>query len=256
MQEEWVSGKAQISVGGEPLDISFTVPANPVKLTRMLPVFQGMSDNFNNLGIAGLQAQGKSISCKEGCAACCRQLVPVSEAEAFDLRHLIEEMPDELRSEIKRRFSDGVEKLKDLQFFERFAAAAEGDAEQYSEMLREYFGYWIDCPFLENESCSIHKNRPVACREYLVTSPAERCSSPTGDGVENVLHALRVKDTLITVSRNNRPAELPYVPMIQVLEWTEDRADSSPEASGGEWMQAFLRQLMELSRTAASDRQS
>jgi hypothetical protein len=33
-----------------------------------------------------------------------------------------------------------------------------------------YFLQGVACPFLEAESCGIHPDRPLACREYLVTS--------------------------------------------------------------------------------------
>lgn len=250
MQNEWINGKAQLSVGGEPLEINFTVPSKPVKLGRMLPVFQRLSDTFNNIGIAGLAAEGKEISCKAGCGACCRQLVPVSEAEAFDLRRVVDEMPDERQSKIRKRFADGLEKLRSSGFFERLVTAAESDRELYSKMLQEYFTYSVACPFLESESCSIHPDRPVACREYLVTSPAENCNSAEGEGIENIHYLFKVKDTVITVARNKRSPSLPYIPMIQVLEWTENRTDASPERSGPEWMRLFLGEMLEISRSA------
>ncbi|HEY5241787.1 MAG TPA: YkgJ family cysteine cluster protein [Polyangiaceae bacterium] len=36
-----------------------------------------------------------------------------------------------------------------------------------AEVIR---GETVSCPFLEEESCSIHPDRPPICREYLVTS--------------------------------------------------------------------------------------
>ena len=45
----------------------------------------------------------------------------------------------------------------------------------------------MPAPFLEEESCSIHPDRPMACREYLVTSPAENCRAPRADNVEKVV---------------------------------------------------------------------
>ena len=44
----------------------------------------------------------------------------------------------------------------------------------------------VPCPFLEDESCSIHPERPLVCREYLVTSPAALCAGPTQEGVTPV----------------------------------------------------------------------
>src|SRR5687768_6374056 len=159
MENEWVSAKAELSIGGEPFEIGFTVPAKPVKLRRMLPVFQQMSDTFNEIAAAGLEAQGKSISCSAGCGACCRQIVPISEAEAFDLRGVVEALPETRRSEIEKRFAAGVEKLNKISFFERLEKVAETDDAGYSAAIREYFTQQIACPFLEDESCSIHKSR-------------------------------------------------------------------------------------------------
>lgn len=251
IKQELVSGKATLSIGGEPLEIAFTVPTMPVKLRRMLPVFQGMSDNFNGLAVAAAETQGKAISCKAGCGACCRQMVPVSEAEAFDLRDVVGQMPETRRLEIERRFTEGMKTLSDAGFFSRLAkAAASEDRTDYSRAIAEYFSFFIACPFLENESCSIHEHRPVACREYFVTSPAEHCRTGDGDQIENVHFLFRVKDSLISVARRNRPPELPFVPMIQVLEWTENRTDASPERSGGDWMRTFLGELVEIGRIA------
>lgn len=248
MEDEWFNGKVELSVAGTPFEMNFRVPAKPLKLRRMLPVFQKMSDTFNNIGIAAIEANGKAISCKAGCGACCRQLVPVSEAEAFDLRNLVENMPEPRRSEIERRFADGVEKLNKISFFERLETASEMDAAEYSGAIREYFVQQIACPFLENESCSIHESRPIACREYLVTSPAENCSSATGENIDNVEYTFKVKDTLITIARNRLKPELPYVPLIRLMEWTKTKDDESPERKGKEWMEMFFSKLIDVSQ--------
>ncbi len=248
MEDDWVTSKVELSVGGTPFEMNFSVPAKPLKLRRMLPVFQKMSDTFNDIGIAALEANGKAISCRAGCGACCRQLVPVSEAEAFDLRSLLDEMPEPRRFEILRRFADGVEKLNTISFFERLEKAsvtAEGD---YSKAVREYFVQQIACPFLENESCSIHPSRPIACREYLVTSPAEHCSSAAGEKIENVEYTFKVKDTLVSIARNRLRPELPYVPLIRLMEWTETNDDDSLERKGDEWMEMFFSELVDISQ--------
>ncbi len=235
-------------MAGVPAQLSFTVPAKPVRLRRMLPVFQRMSDTFNEIGVENLKTQGKEISCKAGCGACCRQLVPISEAEAHDLRSVIENLPEPRQKEIRRRFGDATERLDGISFFERLEKSAEGNEVDYLNILCEYFTYQIACPFLENESCSIHESRPIACREYLVTSPAEHCSSATGEKIENVKYFLKIKDAVISMSQNNLKAELPFVPLIRLLEWTEKHNDDSPAREGKDWMQIFFARLAELSR--------
>ena len=67
MENEWVNGRVELLIGGEPLELKFTVPAKPVKLRQMLPVFQQMSNRFNEIAAENVKAQGKEISCKAGC---------------------------------------------------------------------------------------------------------------------------------------------------------------------------------------------
>ena len=47
-----------------------------------------------------------------------------------------------------------------------------------------YFALGIPCPFLEAESCSIYTERPLVCREFLVSSPPENCAAPTAETVQ------------------------------------------------------------------------
>lgn len=237
------------SVGGEPIELSMTVPVPPVKLRRMLPVFQKMSTTFIENGMENIRASGKEISCRAGCGACCRQLVPISEAEAYDLRELVEQMPEPRKTEVIERFKAGVAKLTEAGVFERLEMAAYADDEtDYDKLVREYFTFQVACPFLENESCSIHESRPISCREYLVTSPAELCSNAEGTGVENVRHYFQVKESVIMLARQKTAEELPYVPMIRLMEWTDEMPDDSPERTGKEWIGDFFNLLSRYSR--------
>jgi Fe-S-cluster containining protein len=240
----------QLTVGGEPIEMGMSVPVEPVKLRAMLPIFRQMSNSFISSGEDAIRASGKEISCKAGCGACCRQLVPVSEAETFDIRALIDAMPEPRRSELIERFRAGMEKFNSAGYFDKLDEAAKGSDEDYDEIIKEYFRFQVACPFLENESCSIHEARPITCREYLVTSPADLCDSAEGTGIENVRHFFQVKEAVISLSRDKTSQELPYIPMIRIMEWTDREADDSREQTGMEWMQGFFGQLAKYSKPA------
>ncbi|HEX6280497.1 MAG TPA: YkgJ family cysteine cluster protein [Pyrinomonadaceae bacterium] len=238
---------ATLSVGDSQIPVQMDVPLGKVTLRRFLPVIRNLSNGFIESGLEELRGSGKEISCKAGCGACCRQLVPISEAEAFDLRYLIDAMPEPERSKVISRFAEGIRTLSEVGFFERLQAASSGTDADYANAVNEYFGYGIACPFLENESCSIHRSRPITCREYLVTSPAELCSRVDGEGINNVKHFFQVKEALISLSRRLTDKQLPYVPLIQLMEWTENNPDDSPEKSGSEWAQVFFGELAKFS---------
>ena len=184
--EEMLAGDLKLEIGGEHFEMHLTIPATPVKPQRMLPVFQKVTNEIVARGIEKTEAAGKAISCKAGCGACCRQPLLISEAEVFNLAELVESMPEPRRGVIKKRFASGREHFANLRWFDRFdefsrqAQAGHSDelAANFVKLLTDYIVERVACPFLEDESCSIYESRPLICREYLVTSPAENCANP------------------------------------------------------------------------------
>ena len=247
MADKEINAAVEISVSGTPLKVSFDMPDASVKLRRMLPVFQQISNTFIRLGVESIRESGKDISCKAGCGACCRQLVPLSEIEAYELAELVDRMAEPRRTEVRERFAEANRRLAADGFFEQLDdAAAKGEAD-YSEKIDEYFTFGIACPFLENESCSIHESRPIACREYLVTSDPKFCSSAKGEGIDNVRHLFQVKEAVISMSRKIAGPDVPYVPMIRALEWAEQNPEDAEERESRDWMGVFFQELRDFS---------
>lgn len=243
-EEEWVTGNVRISVAGHPLDISMTVPARPVKPHRMLPVIHQMTNSFVGIGVEAAESEGRQISCKAGCGACCRQPVPIGEIEVYQIKELVASMPEPRRSEIEERFRNAVSHFRNNGWFDRISelalrvAAQNGSAspKELNELVMEYFREGIPCPFLEDESCSIHNDRPVACREYLVTSPAENCTSPTGETIEKVEPPIKVSIAVKKVGSTGRFAGAGIIPLIRALELAESGPERFEEKTGERWM--------------------
>jgi hypothetical protein len=117
--EEFVTGNIKFSLYGEPVEMNMSVPAKPVKPTRMLPIFQAMTNEFLDIGINASLSKGETVSCTKGCGACCKQPVPISEIEAYQLNELVENMPEPKRSEVKERFAFATKKLHEIDWFNR-----------------------------------------------------------------------------------------------------------------------------------------
>src|SRR2546430_12630845 len=75
------------------------VPTGFVPVTEIVPLMRRIGEQAEALEERKSIAAGEAISCKKGCAACCRMLVPVSAPEAFALKDMIAKMP---RSEERR----------------------------------------------------------------------------------------------------------------------------------------------------------
>ena len=249
--EGWITGRATLRIGAQPVDLEMTVPAAPVRLHRMLPVFQQLTDMFVEAS-AGLAAtDGRTVSCKAGCGACCRQAVPISEAEVQQIAELVAAMPEPRRSEIRARFAAGVERIRAIGWFEAMdgstaavrSTPSEEAKQELTALALQYFRQGVPCPFLEDESCSIHADRPLACREYLVASPAENCRALASGTVRKIEMVLKPSRLLRRISQTGRFGPNRFLSLIQALELAQKHPQEPEERAGPEWMADFFREL-------------
>jgi len=249
--EEWVTGNVVLRIGGHPVEMQLTVPAAPVKPQRMLPIFQQMSSAVVNLSADSVEAEGGKISCKAGCGACCRQAVPISEVEAYQLADLVEAMPEPRRSVIKKRFDDALKHFISIRWFDEltdlqdmaFENVPGFSPQKYTETITSYMHEDIPCPFLEDESCSIHPNRPLVCREYLVTSPAENCKAPTAETIRRVPIILKPSRAMLKVGQTKNTEGISSLMLIEALNFVERHPDEFDEKTGEQWAADFFGQL-------------
>jgi Fe-S-cluster containining protein len=248
---EWVTGNVTLRVQGEPLELQMTVPAFPVKPHRMLPIFQQMANTFVDASAKNAESMGEKISCKAGCGACCRQPVPISEAEVYQIAELVESMPEPRRSEIKKRFEAAAGHFHDIRWFERINEMQEAVKDEppdsayakVMDVVLEYFHEGIPCPFLEDESCSIHANRPISCREYLVISPAENCKNPTAKAVKCLELLIKPSRTVRSLSSTGRMESEGLITLVRALEFAGKYPEKFEERTGEEWMREFFTRL-------------
>lgn len=192
-----VTADLPLTVAGRTRSVSITVPAGKARLDETLPVLQTLASSLVDEAEAQEAAAGRTISCRAGCGTCCRQPVPVSPSEARALAALVSAMPEPRRAAVRRRFAAAQAALA--------AAGVETWPDAIARLAPEERGPWgfaymaarVACPFLEAESCSIHRDRPTICREYLVTSPAADCAEPAADAIRRVPLAARVSTAIV-----------------------------------------------------------
>lgn len=248
---EWVTGNVVLKIHGRPLEMQMTVPAKPVKPQRMLPVFHQMANAFVGMSVDAVEAAGKKISCKTGCAACCRHAVQLAEIEAYQLAELVAEMPEPRQSTIRRRFADACEHFSKSNWFQRIKDSEklpptenpDHISNQLVALAIEYFDEGIPCPFLEDESCSIYESRPLACREHLVTSPAKNCAHPTAETIDMMKLLIKPSRSLREVGRTDNSRGLGVLPLIRALEFVEKYPENFSKKTGERWVADFFGEL-------------
>jgi Fe-S-cluster containining protein len=233
-----VAGRVVVVIDEEPVELELVVQAGPVSMDEVLPIFQGLSDLFVARGVAKAEAEGRCVSCRAGCGACCRQLVPISEPEARGLARLVEEMPEPRRSQVQARFEAALAALAPTGLIERAMHPAEGEARRLG---LEYFAERVACPFLEAEACSIHPDRPLACREYLVTSPARNCEAPASASIEKVRLAGDPSVALLKAGRAD--TENGWLPLVLALRFVEQAPAARCDRTGPEVLREVIGRL-------------
>jgi Fe-S-cluster containining protein len=208
-----------------------TVPSAPVPAAEVVPALQGLVN-----AVVEATEMGKAISCRKGCGACCRQLVPVSRTEGERLLQVVEAMPTERREMLKARFAAAEASIEAAGLEKR-----QGRSDR--ELSTAYFALGVPCPFLEDESCSIHPERPLVCREYLVTSPAELCAGPKQEGVTPV-----AVPKVSLAARGLQEEKDDWFPLAMLMAWARTRPRKAAKRTGPEWVQRFLKRLSSASR--------
>jgi Fe-S-cluster containining protein len=240
---ETVMANVQLSISGRNARAEIQVPTGPISPVELLPLFQQFTDAVMDIAVEDAAAQGRTVSCRKGCGACCRQPVPISQTEAYWIRDVIRAMPEAQRNAVLSRFAEARSRLEEAGLLAQLQEPNSLTAEEIAPFGQAYFELGIACPFLEDESCSIHRDRPLACREYLVSSPAEHCAYPRPETIERI--ETSGKPSLIVARLGEEaPAEfMPWVPLILAPEWAEEHADALPIRPGTEIIEEFFARL-------------
>lgn len=218
-----------------PLELA--LPADPVEPQAVLPALQSLVNQVVDVSVKLLESRNKTVSCKAGCGACCRQMVPISDIEAHAIAEVIERMPEERRAHVMARFADAEQRLAAIKPLDQMIEAVNG-ANRY-EFALEYFKFGVACPFLEDESCSIYPDRPLICREYLVHTPVENCSK-VGEGSIGVVPISRASKALFRMSTiHDQPSET-RVPLSLVPYWVARHPKNFKLTNGSDWIMRFV----------------
>jgi Fe-S-cluster containining protein len=183
---------------------------------------------------------GHVVSCRMGCAACCRMLVPLSPPEAFSLVEYVEQLPKERREAIEHRLDATKADLAGHGLLDRLRAVSETEKpipdEELEPINRAYYALRHPCPFLENEMCSIYEARPAACRELLVTSPAVLCDDLAENPVEPIPVSVRVGTVLGLLWAAVSGSAPRLIPLPLSLDWARQHRASATRQWAGSYL--------------------
>lgn len=242
-EPDTLTATAELRIGSQKLQLKMLVPAGEVPPEVLLPSLQQLSDRVVKGVEDKVSRNGLEISCRKGCGACCRQLVPISPAEARLLAVIVENMPEEARAAIRDRFDQAVQRLQESSLQEQAVNYHRLPESEVKSMGRAYFELGIPCPFLDDEACSIHPFRPLVCREYLVVSSPDHCATLAEEHIQRLQFPLSIASAFAGMDGVSAPGENIYLPLILALQWSAAHAGEVGLRPGPEWVQTFFKDL-------------
>lgn len=217
---EFIDAEFNLQLAEGNMRVVLPVPAQEVNLTALLPIIQHFTSGIAQ-HMAGVAAKsGEPIRCGPKCGACCRQLVPISSFEAEFLASWIRSLPMDQQATLAGKFRQALLTLQQKGVLSRLNPEMfELSPEDFKALNQEYFAAWVSCPFLVDESCSIHPIRPLICREYMVVTPPEYCAEPGHTAARGVVLPVRPSRALIKLSKRVEDDGQGWLPLVFLLSW-------------------------------------
>jgi Fe-S-cluster containining protein len=238
-----VAATVKLAVGDHELTIDMRLPARPTRPGELLPLYRGLAEHIIQAAVNDANDAGRVVSCRKGCCACCCQLIPISELEARRLREVVDEMPAARRAVILQRFSAARGRLAETGLLPLLRDRSLIRSSEAAGFGLRYLAVGMPCPFLEEEACSIYEERPIICREYLVTSPPADCDHPTPGTISPVKISGSVCRAIRWLTAAEGAEHSPWVPLVLALEWAEDHPEPAPTRIGAELVRELLERL-------------
>lgn len=240
---ETATATIDLTFAGRKGRLKISVPTGPTRPVELLPLLQSLTDTFVRIAVENAESTGAKISCRNGCGACCRQLVPISEVEVESIRNIVRQLPDARRSVVIERFEQARLRLGEAGLLERLRMPAHVAREELLPLGVAYFAQGIPCPFLEDESCSIHADRPLSCREYLVVSPAANCARPTPSTIDCVRMPVKVSNAMRHLDPDRENTSPPWIPLVLAMDWPAADRDQCTPRTGTSLVATLLTHL-------------
>ena len=226
-----------LRIDGEAVQVSAPPPPSHARLDELLPAQREIDNAAIDHAVRKAAAAGKQVTCAKGCSACCRaQPVPVTPPEAYALLRLVDALPAARREQVEARFADREQRLREAGLADLLLDRPDDlDAERARGIAHAYFKLGLVCPFLDDDACSIHPQRPFVCRQYLVSSDPALCADPFANKADVIPMPLHAATAELAISETAYGRAQHTVPLTLALAYArrhraelERRFDAEP----------------------------
>jgi len=237
----------QIDLSCRVLNFTISYADRPLKLSDLVPMARALCTKVVNAAAEISTDRGRRITCSKGCTYGWRYLAPLSPAEAFRIRDEILVMPVNRRRHYLRSMMIRARYILNHRQRLQEPEEASGLTSQQNSLrnISEWYSSLkLECPFLSDQQCSIHPLRPLACREYLVSSPASLCHFTSPAMPQVIQLPISVAEVLMMTSCRLEGREQEAVMLPFTILWAEENSIRSEQTWQGKVLvETFIESL-------------
>lgn len=166
----------EIDILGKAVYFRIGIADNQARLSDIVPLARTISTKQALTVLDSLSMNGQSVPCCKGCSACCNYLIPLSVPEVFCLREELLAMSADYSNRILQSCLDTAKRLLDNKppiFSSK--TSSKSARSRIGRIGKWYAGLKLACPFLSDRLCILYEQRPIACREHIVTGSSVSC---------------------------------------------------------------------------------
>lgn len=166
----------ELNIAGKMVPFHINVANDKATLADIVPLARKLSTKMAIAFLADLRKNGLSVPCRKGCCACCSSLIPMSVPEVFRMREELLAMPNDVSNRILGACIHTAEtilnKTRRTSYLEGFSKSGKP---RISQINKWYGKLKLACPLLSGDLCTLYEQRPLACREHIVTGSSDSC---------------------------------------------------------------------------------
>jgi Fe-S-cluster containining protein len=226
-----VSIPFELELFGTPLELIAVCTDKNITLKDLAHPARQLCDIVCRLALEHQRLCGQPVRCASGCAACCKYAAAISLAEAFAINDRINNLFLPFRAPLLKTMTMAARKILGNPPPQAGASTEfkdPGESQSSNRLLnisQWYSGMDLTCPWIENKTCSMYADRPLVCREFMVTS-APACCSPTSLKTKTIvdlpIRTAEVLTEICSMLTGTRPQTM-FLPLVGA--WCEEFAD-------------------------------
>lgn len=213
----------EIEIPGEVVYFRIGIEDKQARLSDIVQLARTISNKLVLTVLDGVSKNGQSITCCKGCSACCSYLIPLSVPEAFRLREELLSLPANKSNQILNSCFDTAERILDNRPPTLSLKNSPKSAQSQTGLISKWYsGLKLACPFLSDGLCMLYEQRPLACREHIVSGSAILCQTSHKGDPNVVPMPVSILEALSQLTAELEQSDIEAVMLPFAFAWAQD----------------------------------